>query len=562
MIRKAVCIHLFPVCVCVAMSMTAGAADLVQTHDPLALNVGLGGWGFDTGWMGTSLGFGGVYIQLFGNVGGTALDVSLNGQGKLAYPAGVGLGGLSFQGATDGGVVSQDLGIELGGKYRIVIGSTPYEGDLPVVPNTDIRLADTKTVTPYQLGSSVTLSDSIDNQNLYTYNIGVKNLFSADIGVGISGSDSIQVNFKSLNTDKATFTADGQTNEIPVTDSTLAVGGINETLGVVPTMTLTPNVIVGITVAFIPYHIIIPTFPITVPLSSLLQPEYPTTPDRSITFQIPPDVLLMNIGNGAPYTPLPAVTLNNSCGNAPTEYMASERPDFSDAVWQPYSLAPLFVLSAGDGIKTVYFKTRNGAGESAPVADTILLDTTPPTGAIVINDNRSVTNSPGVTLALTWNDGAGSGTARMRFSNDGATWTAWEPLAATRAYTLPAGEGYKTVRVQFLDRTNIKSAVYSDYIRVDTIPPTGSIVINNGASSTKTPSVTLGLTWSDGTGSGVSRMRFSDNGATWTPWEALKATRAYTLPAGAGYHTVRVQYLDGGSNHSPVYNDYIKLLTP
>ena len=191
------------------------------------------------------------------------------------------------------------------------------------------------------------------------------------------------------------------------------------------------------------------------------------------------------------------------------------------------------------------------------------VDTTPPTGTIVINNNRSATNTPNVTLALTWDDGVGgSGVSRMRFSDDGAHWTAWEPLAATRAYTLPAGaDGHRTVRVQFLDKANNRSSVYGDYILLDTTNPTGGIVINGGAATTTSLPVSLGLTWSDGAGAGVSRMRFSDNGSTWTAWETATATRGHTLPAGLGNHTVRVQYLDGAGDYSPVYSDYIKLVS-
>ena len=191
-------------------------------------------------------------------------------------------------------------------------------------------------------------------------------------------------------------------------------------------------------------------------------------------------------------------------------------------------------------------------------------DTTPPTGTIVINGNRSATNTPNVTLALTWSDGDGTGVSRMRFSNDGSTWSPWEAPVASRAYTLPAGpDGHRTVRVQYLDRANNRSAVYADYIRLDTTLPTGTIVINGGASVTPTRAVTLRLTWSDGTGAGVSRMRFSDNGATWTPWMPPTATRAHTLPAGPdGHRTVRVQYLDGAGNYSAVFSDYIRLENP
>ncbi len=212
--------------------------------------------------------------------------------------------------------------------------------------------------------------------------------------------------------------------------------------------------------------------------------------------------------------------------------------------------APLGGAGAGNGSFT--------GGEAYTV------DKTVPTGTVLINGNRSATNNPTVSLALTWNDSAGgSGVVRMRFSNDGATWSAWEPLAAARAYTLPAGpDGHRTVRVQYLDKANNRSAACIDYIRLDTTPPTGTIIINNGALTTSTQSVTLGLTWADGNGAQVSRMRFSDDGAHWTYWMPPEAAHAYMLPPGIGYHTVRVQYLDGAGNYSLVYNDYIKLVAP
>ena len=186
----------------------------------------------------------------------------------------------------------------------------------------------------------------------------------------------------------------------------------------------------------------------------------------------------------------------------------------------------------------------------------------PITGSILINNALSTTTSPDVTLALTWGGGEGTGPTRMRFSDDGAHWTAWETLKATRAYTLPGPDGYKTVRVQYRDSLGNNSPVFSDYIRLDSTPPTGTIIINNGASTTASRSVSLGLTWTDGAGSGVGRMRFSDDGAHWTAWETLKHTRAYMLPLPNGYHTVRVQYRDLAGNTSIVYNDYIKLAMP
>jgi hypothetical protein len=44
------------------------------------------------------------------------------------------------------------------------------------------------------------------------------------------------------------------------------------------------------------------------------------------------------------------------------------------ALWQVYKEAPKFTLSAGAGTKTVYFKVKNGVGQSPVVNDTITLE--------------------------------------------------------------------------------------------------------------------------------------------------------------------------------------------
>jgi alpha-tubulin suppressor-like RCC1 family protein len=75
-----------------------------------------------------------------------------------------------------------------------------------------------------------------------------------------------------------------------------------------------------------------------------------------------PEVSSFKINNGAATTANPAVTLPNACEDAASgthTYMASESSDFTSATWQPYAPVPLFILSGGDGVKTVYFKVKD-----------------------------------------------------------------------------------------------------------------------------------------------------------------------------------------------------------
>lgn len=93
----------------------------------------------------------------------------------------------------------------------------------------------------------------------------------------------------------------------------------------------------------------------------------------SMISKVPPTVTYYAINNGASETRniLRNVDLNNTCAVCPTHYIASESSTFSGTGWQEYETAPKFKLSSGIGMKTVYFKVRNAAGESARMVDQI-----------------------------------------------------------------------------------------------------------------------------------------------------------------------------------------------
>ena len=103
------------------------------------------------------------------------------------------------------------------------------------------------------------------------------------------------------------------------------------------------------------------------------------------------------INNGDAFTNVFHVTLNNVSMGSPSQYMASENSLFTGATWQTYSTAPSFALSAGYGLKTVYFKVKNADGESGVKSGGITLTANPYT--LILNaagsGSGNVSSSPG-----------------------------------------------------------------------------------------------------------------------------------------------------------------------
>jgi hypothetical protein len=65
-----------------------------------------------------------------------------------------------------------------------------------------------------------------------------------------------------------------------------------------------------------------------------------------------------SINAGATKSPDREVRLDHRVSGHPSEYRAGESRDISTAPWQGYSAQPVFVLSPGNGKKTVYFQVR------------------------------------------------------------------------------------------------------------------------------------------------------------------------------------------------------------
>lgn len=180
------------------------------------------------------------------------------------------------------------------------------------------------------------------------------------------------------------------------------------------------------------------------------------------------------INNGDAYTTSTSVTLTltaNDLTSGVYQVRYSNDNVWDNEPWEEFSPTKIWTLTQGDGPKTVYYQIKDKAGLISEIySDTIVLDSTPPIGSIVIAGNVTYTNSPSVILTL-YADDKTSGIAYMRFSQDGSTWTNWEPYAASKVWTLILGDGTKTVYVQYMDNAGLISPSYQDTIVLDTTKP-------------------------------------------------------------------------------------------
>lgn len=131
----------------------------------------------------------------------------------------------------------------------------------------------------------------------------------------------------------------------------------------------------------------------------------------------------------------------------------------------------VFVGGAGDGWHSYVATATDSFGNvSAPSATvSVLVDRVAPDGVVTIDGGAGRTSRTSVSLGLGATDPSpSSGIAQMRFSNNAATWSAFEPYAPTKAWTLAGGDGTKTVYAQFSDHAGNISGTASDTIVLDT----------------------------------------------------------------------------------------------
>ena len=101
-----------------------------------------------------------------------------------------------------------------------------------------------------------------------------------------------------------------------------------------------------------------------------------------------PQVSSLLLKNGSSITNSRTIPVYNEYSlvhGTPANYMVSESSTFAGAIWNTYTPNFNFVLSAGNGGKIVYFKTKNVAGTSPVYSSAITLNET--TGLMAFNES-------------------------------------------------------------------------------------------------------------------------------------------------------------------------------
>ena len=270
------------------------------------------------------------------------------------------------------------------------------------------------------------------------------------------------------------------------------------------------------------------------------------------------------IDGGAPMTNDRNVTLDFTASDnvSGVAFLRITTDGVSWTPWLAYTARIGSYLAFPDALNTISVQFRDGAGNvSATYSDSIVADATGPSGSIAIDGGAAYTGSSLVTLTLSASD-ALSGVDGMRLRDEGGAWGAWLTYATSGSWTLPSGEGARTVHVQYRDGSGNLSDDVAATIAVDKSGPSAAVVIHGGMRAVNHTDVSLDLSSQD-SGSGLAGVRVRNQGGSWSDWTAVTPSLPLVLAGGEGTRVVEAQFRDSVGNLSAVATASILLdLTP
>ena len=221
-----------------------------------------------------------------------------------------------------------------------------------------------------------------------------------------------------------------------------------------------------------------------------------------------------------------------------------------------------------DGYANILVSARDtvGNGGIQTSSTALLVDNTVPTVSAMNAYPAFAKDNTAVTVGFRVNDVNGlASLPEVTVNGRAAAYSASEDGYFEYTHTVRKGtdpEGPAVIQVRCTDMTgNTGTSMGNSLLFVDTVAPSGAVVIDGNAAFTRLTSVTLSLSHSDGNpGSGVAEMSLSDDGVNWLPWEPAAAAREWQLVPGQGYKKVYARFRDNTGNVSPLpFSDTIAL---
>lgn len=280
----------------------------------------------------------------------------------------------------------------------------------------------------------------------------------------------------------------------------------------------------------------------------------------------PPKIVKFDINDGSEYCSDPQGQVNLTFQVEDAQEMAISNNHLKDTAslnntWEPYQTSKSWKLEGEDGLKIVFGRFRDDAGNvTHEYYDKIILDRIPPTdGKISINNGATwFTNKDGKGELLVYAKGASE---MMISSTQDFSDGIWEPIVELKKdWKFNNNTSEIRVYAKFKDKAGNISESTSTSIKVDLEPPQNpKITIDNGAKFVKDKErkITISLQADGATGMRISQYNDFRN-VKWEPYTPSKEV-VFTEPDGE--KTFYVQYSDDAGNQSEVVSSKIILDT-
>lgn len=298
--------------------------------------------------------------------------------------------------------------------------------------------------------------------------------------------------------------------------------------------------------------------------------------DPAFTLQASSVSGTLRINGGQLSTNTTAVSLNIT-GTSSTGTVTMMRIGNDGVLGAPeaFATSKQWTLAGADGVKSVSVQLIDSAGATFTVTDSIVLDRQGPTGAFLINGQRTYTNSTMINLDLAYTDPTGLTQATVRVQVDSNAFSPAVPYAASITAMLPAVDGLHTVKVIVDDAAGNASMVQSQTITLDRAAPdlTAPVLLRGGvATNLREPPLTSSLSDDFGLDSACALASAGNTSATMPMaidpcWQQVRGKTAFitlapTLPSTEGAYRVTFFVRDLAGNITSNWLEVVYDATP